>query len=336
APALDALVAKMLAKSPNDRYADAEALRSALRELTRTESPLPSKDEYIIPGAARGAEVVLSSTEAQQVWSRAAELQANTGAITPPPSFTPRGNEELLTRGYDAALVKASAIDAGIDEKYVARALQEKAHAQRVALAEVTAGELMQKRPNFLLGSRTKLEYTAAFDGELAGDDFEEIADEVRRALGEMVNVNAVGRSLTINTASNAAGKGFGTMRALQLHLASRNGRTQVRVYEDLTNSAGQWFAGLGIGLGTGVSAMVGGAAGAATHSPLIVVGAIALWIGSVYGACRTMFGRTVRKRDDQLQEILRRVIGRAEQILEERQSPRRLEGASRPRLPGA
>ncbi len=323
-PELEALVAQLLAKSPSDRYPDAEALRKALRALSLQELPLPVKHEHITPGASRVANVVLSSTEAQQVWSRAAELQANTGMITPPPVFTPRRHEELATRGYDAALVKASAIDAGIDEKYVARALVEKAQAQRVALADVTAGELMQKRPNFFLGSRTKLEYTAAFDGELGGDDFEEIADEVRRALGEMVNVSSVGRTLTINTA-NAAGRQMGTVRALQLHLASRNGRTQVRIYEDLTNTAGQWFLGLGLGAGTGLSAVVGGLTAGATHSPPLVIGAVVAWLGTVYSSCRAIFGRTVRQRDAQLQDILRRVIGRAEQILEEKEGLKRL-----------
>lgn len=323
-PDLDAFVAKMLAKSPSDRYADAEALRRALRDVSRGALPLPLKDERIAPDAAPGASEMFSSTEAQEVWSRAAELQANTGMITPPPSFTPRTHAELVTRGYDAALVKAAAIDADIDEKYVSRALVEKAQAQRVALAEVTVGELMQKKPNFFLGARTKLEYTAAFDGELGGDDFEEIADEVRRALGEMVSVSAVGRSLTINTA-NAVGTQSGA-RSLQLHLASRNGRTQARIYEDLQMTAIQWFMGLGVGAGTGLSALVGGITAAVTHNPPVVIGAIALCIGTLYGSCRAIYGRTVRKRDAHLQDIMRRVVGRAEQILDEKQAPKRLD----------
>ena len=333
-PTLDALVARLLAKSPSDRFPDAEALRSAVRGLSLEAPPLPMKHEYIKPGAGDRAAAVLSSTEAQQVWSRAAELQANTGMITPPAVFTPRGNDELLTRGYDSAIVTASAVDAGIDEKYVARALMEKAQADRGARAEVTAGELMQKKPNLFLGARTKLEYTAAFEGELSGDDFEEIADEVRRALGEMVNVSAVGRSLTINTASAAGRQNFGPVRSLQLHLASRHGRTQVRIYEDLTTAAGQWFVGLGVGAGTGLSALIGGLTAATTHSPPLVVGMIALWLGTVFGTCRAIYGRTVRKRDAEMQDILRRVIARAEQVLDERRAAKRLGDASRPLLP--
>jgi serine/threonine-protein kinase len=333
-PALDALIERMLAKSPNDRFPDADTLRDALRAVTLEAPPLPMKQEYITPGSPDRAGNVMSSTEAQQVWSRAAELQANTGVIVPPPVFTQHNPEDLLTRGYEAALVKASAVDAGIDEKYVSRALAEKAEAARGALAVVTAGELMQKKPNRFLGARTKLEYTAAFDGELGGDDFEEIADEVRRALGEMVNVSAVGRSLTINTASAAGRQQFGSARSLQLHLASRNGRTQVRIYEDLTNSAGQWFIGLGVGAGVGTSALVGGLAGGLTHSGPIVVGAIGMWIATVFSTCRAIFGRTVRKRDLELQDILRRVIARAEQVLVDRRAVNRVDEATRARLP--
>jgi hypothetical protein len=149
-----------------------------------------------------------------------------------------------------------------------------------------------------------------------------------------MVNVSAVGRSLTINTASAAGRQQFGSARSLQLHLASRNGRTQVRIYEDLTNSAGQWFIGLGVGAGVGTSALVGGLAGGLTHSGPIVVGAIGMWIATVFSTCRAIFGRTVRKRDLELQDILRRVIARAEQVLVDRRAVNRVDEATRARLP--
>ena len=55
----------------------------------------------------------LSSADAQQVWARAAELQANTGAQVPPAHFAPSADSE--TRGYTPAIVKEAAVDAGID-----------------------------------------------------------------------------------------------------------------------------------------------------------------------------------------------------------------------------
>lgn len=301
--ALDAFVARMLEKDPNDRFANAAELRAALNMLDlRAPVVLQDKDER------------LSSTDAQQVWSRAAELQANTGVITPPAPFLPRTPQPLVTQGYDMAVVRESAVDAGIDAKYVERALEERSS---MAMAPVQPGELMQKAPNIFLGARTKLEYTAAFDGELSGDDFEEIADEVRRAMGEIVNVSAVGRTLTINTAI-ASGRQANT-RALQLNLTSRNGKTQVRIYEDMSNAAVQWFVGLGFGGGSAILTITGGIVGGATHSAPLVMTAVGAGLVAIVGACRLIYGRSVKKRDAQLQEILRRVVAKARDLLRAR-----------------
>lgn len=302
-PALDALVTRMLAKSPSDRYANAAELRVAL-------DGLDLRPPAVVP-VVQGDNGRLSSTEAQHVWSRAAELQANTGAITPPATFVSRTPQPLVTQGYDMALVRESAVDAGIDAKYVDQALVERSG---MAMALVQPGELMQKAPNIFVGARTKLEYTAAFDGELTGDDFEEIADDVRRAIGEIVNVSAVGRSLTIRTAI-ASGR-HSHSRALQLNLTSRHGKTQVRIYEDLTNDATVWFLGLGLGGGSAVMALTGGVVGNATSSAALVVAGVAASFVAIYSACRFMYGRRVRKRDTQLQEILHRVVGKAQELL--------------------
>jgi serine/threonine-protein kinase len=304
--ALDALVARMLAKAPDDRFANAAELRAALNTLDlRAPAVLPA-----VPGASER----LSSTEAQQVWSRAAELQANTGAMTPPPTFVPRTPQPLVTQGYDMALVRESAVDAGIDAKYVDRALVERSG---MAVSPVQPGEHMQKVPNVFVGARTKLEYLAAFDGELSSDDFEEIADEVRRAMGEIVNVSAVGRTMTINTAI-ASGRQANT-RALQLNLTSRNGKTQVRIYEDLSNAAVQWFVGLGVGGGSAALAVAGAVVGNATNSAPLVVATVGVSLMAILGACRFMYGRSVRKRDAQLQDILRRVVAKSQQLLGKR-----------------
>ncbi len=321
--ALDVLVATLMAKSPHDRFADAAALQDALNDPAL----------LMLPPTLDGVPRVLSSDEAQQVWSRAAELQANTGMITPPPSFTARDTDSLVTRGYDAALVRQSAVEAGIEPRYVERALMEKARVERAAQVEVVPGELMQRPANAFVGSRTKYEYSTSFEGELTSDDFEEIADEVRRALGEIVNVSAVGRSLTVNTAI-AAGRQSGNPRAFQLTLTSRNGRTQVRSYEDLSNLAVGWFVGLGVGGGTSISALIGGIVGNVTHSPPLVLGAIALWVGVMYTGARTFFGRTSRKRGAQSEEVLRRVVERARALLDERAERERLGRARTPLLP--
>ena len=311
-PGLDALVARLLAKSPDARFADALALRQALDS-----SLLDAYTCGLVPGGAPTPPTrsnafadtpVMSSTDAQQVWSRAAELQANTGMIVPPPSFTPPNDAPLVTRGMDAALIRESAVEAGIDAKYVDRALVERAS---MAASVIEPGELMQKSANPFVGARTKVEYVGMIDGEMTSDDFEEIADEVRRALGEMVNVSAVGRTLTINTSIGASRQG-GVVRAVQMNVTSRNGRTQFRIYEDLTQTAISWMVGLGVGAGTSLSALLGGIMANLTHSPPIVIGAVALMATLSFGTGRFFFMRSARKRDAQLQEVPRRVVARA------------------------
>lgn len=314
-PGLDALVARLLAKSPDARFADASALRQALDP-----SLLDAYTGALVPAGAptpptRGNAFadtpVMSSTDAQQVWSRAAELQANTGMIVPPPSFTPPNDAPLVTRGMDAALIRESAVEAGIDAKYVDRALVERAS---MAASVIEPGELMQKSANPFVGARTKVEYVGMIDGEMTGDDFEEIADEVRRALGEMVNVSAVGRTLTINTSIGASRQG-GVVRAVQMNVTSRNGRTQFRIYEDLSQTAVSWMVGLGVGAGTSLSALLGGMMANLTHSPPIVIGAVALMATLSFGTGRFFFVRSAKKKDAQLQEVLRRVIARARML---------------------
>jgi serine/threonine-protein kinase len=299
APALETLVATLLAKSPAGRYADAGALRAALDDpsLLSHPAPLPVTDT---PN--------LSSTEAQQVWSRAAELQANTGMIAPAPAFTPRGDSAPVTSGYDMALVKQSAVEAGIDGKYVDRAMLERAAAAPLAIER---GEIMSKRPNFILGAPTKLEYTAGFDGELDNDAFEEIADEVRKVLGEMTAVSAVGRTLTVTTGMPSARQG-GMPRFVQVYLTSRHGRTEIRVFEDLSQLAGGLFGGLGAGGGVGGGALVAGVLAGATHSPPLVIAGLASTVGAMLLLARVLFRRSERKKEAELQALLQRVIARA------------------------
>jgi len=184
-PVLDSLIARLLAKSPEDRFADAESLQQTLRERAFHAHKEVIVREMGIPGTNRTAPVVLTSREAEEVRARAAQRQVNTGMISPPPLFSPRRDAPQVTSGYDASIVQASAIDAGIDREYVERAMEEKAEAARVSATVIVSSELMQRPQGWFAGARTTLEYTASLDGELDGDDFEGIAEHVQRALGE-------------------------------------------------------------------------------------------------------------------------------------------------------
>ena len=320
-PMLEAIIGRLLAKSPRDRYANAEELRDALVECRASDS-LDVRD-VAVPNGSGSEAMRLSSTDAQEVWSRAAELQANTGMITPPPVFTPRGDQPFVTQGYDASIVKASAIDAGIDAKYVERAFVERAAAAPVAIEQ---GEVMTRRPNIFLGSPSKIEFTTAFDGELDDIAFEEVAEEVRAALGEMVTVSAVGRTLTVTTGMPSSRQGA-MPRYVQVHMSSRNGRTQLRAFEDLSQMAGALFGGMGAGGGVGGGMLMGAIVGALTHSPPMVVAAVVGAIGAAQLGARYFFKRSSIKKSRELEALLRRLVERARRSMLSRNAQRQIPG---------
>jgi serine/threonine-protein kinase len=303
---MDATIARLLEKRPADRFENADALARALRGESIATTPRRALTNSV---SVPSEPVVLSSDDAQQVWARAAELQAYTGVLTPPPAFALRpSDEDPTTRGYDAALVRASAAEAGIDARYVDRALAERTAMRPV---DVQPGALMQQSPPRLAGSRTKLEFTAEVDGELDDLGFEEVADEIRRVMGEMITVSAVGRTLTVTSA--AAGGGPGRRgrqpRMMQLHISSRSGRTQVRAFEDLSLLAGGFFGGIMGGGGMSSGMALGGVLVNVFHSALGIGAGVATMVTVMYGVARFAFARASRKREKELRAVVERVV---------------------------
>ena len=321
---LGEIVDRLLAKSPDDRFANGDALRHALDSLPTVGSsvalmvndsaPLAMLTPSGMPSAMPSATAeLLSSTEAQEVWARAAELQANTGLLVPPPEFSRRNEgEALVTRGYDAKLVRESAVDAGIEDKYVERALAERARAEPVV---IVPGPQMLKPINPLAGARVKLDYETTIEGELTEIGFEEIADEVRRQLGEMVTVSAVGRTLSVTTAMTATKQGAASRR-IQINISSRNGRTNIRANEDLSQLATAWFVGLTMGGGfSGGTALMGVVMGT-THNLPLGLATIVASIVVAYSAARFFYGRSSRKRDAELQQVMQKIAQRAREFV--------------------
>ena len=306
---VDALVHDLLAKRREARLASARAL------LERLDTLAPDDDGAEAPAAALPVPVVipasptlparpLSSAEAEAVWARAAELQANTGVVVPPAQFPAPPAEPALTRGYEAALVKEAAVEAGIAPKYVERAMAEQAAAAHPPTDVIVhAGRQALVAPNVFLGAHSKIEFEAVVEGELSLEAFEDVADIARRSLGDLVSISAVGRTLTISTSvprpNHAA-----TPRALQLTLSARNGRTTVRAFEDLSQTVTGLFVGLGLGAGLSV--------GTATLGVLINTGnpgtGVALAAGilvSALGSARLLLGRTVKAKSRELRELV-------------------------------
>lgn len=319
--AMDAIVAKLMEKRPADRFADAAALREALRALDGNLPALARSAPMVASdGALRGtaAAEAMSATQAQQVWARAAELQANTGVMTPPAHFSP--STSPATTAYDAALVKASAVDAGIDAKYVDRALQER---QAGALAFIVPEEFARKKANPLIGARTKIALEAAMDGEISDAGFEAIVDEVRRSLGEMVNDSLLNNRLMVTSVASTGGRRSNIPRQVQVIVRSRNGRTEFELFENLQQMVGVAF-GVGMGaIGGGAGSAVMGVAMNFTHTPAVGLAAWGAWLTATFAGARIMFARNARKRERELREMMERIaaIARAHPA----SSPRRL-----------
>ena len=349
--ALGDIVDRLLAKSPADRFANGQELRNALDALHLDNTAVaPSNEATYIPRTpTRGSESstlsfaalpasgdqadVMSSADAQQIWARAAELQANTGMIVPPSTFQlTSASLPSDTVGFEASVVRASAVGAGIDSKYVDRAMQERARAaavNRPSGSQALSGTISdntRQSPNVFLGARTKIELETSFEGELNELGFEEVADEIRLALGEMVTISAVGRTLTV-TSAGGGGRNH-QARRVQIYLTSRNGRTTIRAFEDLKQTAAAMFIGFSIGGGIGVGSAVVGIIMGATQNPFLALPAIGFTVSLGFGIARVLYTRTARKREKELREVMERAVKRAQAsqltILNARQLPRR------------
>ncbi|MEP6765144.1 MAG: serine/threonine-protein kinase [Gemmatimonadaceae bacterium] len=347
------IVDRLLLKSPSDRFADGLALRVAVDSISFGNTSVVAIDSapqsvvrsYLLPPLPPAGSttptshnnssvseplsdsVILSSADAQEVWARASELQANTGMIVPPAEFrVSKSANPLETTGYKAAVVRESAVDAGIDARYVDRALAERAQlVSRSSIsaplqsspATITLGEAMKKRPNPFLGARTKIEMETSFDGELSEIGFEDVADEIRRALGDMVTVSAVGRTLTVTSTATDGGGRQNRMRRMQIHLTSRNGRTTIRAFEDLTQVATAMFMGIGLGGTSILGTMSMGIIMSSTQNGRLAGLVFAGIVISAVPVARLLFGRTARKREKELHDVLQRVVARAKESLE-------------------
>jgi serine/threonine-protein kinase len=315
------IVDRLLSKEREDRFEDAESLVVALREAARG---IP---EHAPAASAR----VLSSDEANAVWERAALLQEMTGQLTPPPKVAARSANRPATSettGYRMDDVRLAARDAGIGEKYVERALAERASAgpDESGTGIVRPGVAMQKPINIFAGARTKIEFEAVVPGELSDLDVEDVADEIRRSVGDVGNVNSIGRSVTWTAYASPT-----SQRKLQLSVSTRNGRTVIRGFEDLAQMAGGIFGGVTGGGGGGMGGMAFGITMGVTHGAFIVAAPVFAGVAvSAYGLARYIFGRVSRSREAQLRTAVERVAQRVRECIEARQlertiDPRRL-----------
>jgi hypothetical protein len=79
-------------------------------------------------------------------------------------------------------------------------------------------------------------------------------SDEIRRSVGDVGNVNNIGRSVTWTSYASPT-----SQRKLQLSVSTRSGRTVIRGFEDLSQLSGGIFGGITGGAGGGLGGMTFG-----------------------------------------------------------------------------
>lgn len=326
-PLAERVVSRLLQKQPNARFPSAELLCAAIQQGASDEQPrgiaAPSAGAAIrkqetaplstaarTPPAGLRMPGRLSSESAQVVWARAAELQAGSSATQNVPTSLPAdtiATPDAKTVGYDVAVVRDAAREAGIDLGFVDRAIVE--HARQRAITVVpsvsSSGE-----PPLLAGAHKIIDFEGTIDGELTQEGFEQLADEASRQIGEMVQAGVIGRTLTITTLGSSGSRG-NSSRLLQVTVSSRNGTTNVRAVENLTPMRRNIFvAGLvSSGYAGGIiAALVAGN----SPNPVLAIPVFLGLFGASFWATRLINIRRTAKRVTKLNELVSRLLLKA------------------------
>jgi len=306
------VVDRCLAREADARYQTAGALAAALDEASQSierSSPAaryPASKPEVIPTLEQQTPEIISEREAKALWTRAAELQAETG-VQPalrslPSSLGPPTAQDrrTLTSGYRMSDVREAANEVGIPEKYIARAQQELGLAMpdntRVARRDSSGTRVIPTsslRNNIFIGAPSAIIYEVEVPKEIRPDTFELLVNMIQRTMGDPGHVSTLGRSLHWASVHQ--------QRRLQISMVPRGGRTIIRADERLQPLMGGLFGGVVGGAGGGVG---GGAALpltiAITHSPLLGFSAFGATALAAYLAARVIFRqvRSSRERD--------------------------------------
>ena len=304
--ALAAIVDRCLAKSPNERFETSGALAEAL-DAVRADAATADR------ARTQHTDVLVSETQAQSIWRRAAELQAYTSSQPAPPLPQPARSARPVSESsaYQLADVRASAVDAGIPEPFVQQALREHgliASPDRAAstpnvparasgpLPAVVVKDGPQAPVNLFLGTATRIVVEAAIEGEMPEQDYDLVLDIIRREIGEVGQIGSVGRTFSWSVSNQ--------QRKLQISVMPRGGKTTVRLDEQLGNIAGGVFGGMMGGIGGGIGGAVMGSIAGGTHRPLLGLVAWLSVVTSAFAGARFTLRRIFNSRRDKLRDV--------------------------------
>lgn len=225
---------------------------------------------------------VYGEEEIGRILKRATELQHREPSAPP--------------AGVTLAELEDIAREAGIDPSYLRR-----------AALEVDSGVSDPSFWDKVIGEEWMLVRDVSIPGELTQDGFERIVEAIHSRSKEHGQPSLLGRTLTWR--AETANK----TRTIQVVVTSRDGTTQIRLEENLSQVAVGLFsgvtAGAGLGFGLGLGLPIGievlGSALFATAAPLGM-------IGVSFVACRAIYRGMVKRRRAHMADLFDRIVSEA------------------------
>jgi hypothetical protein len=201
------------------------------------------------------------------------------------------------SNGMSLAELEQVAREAGLDPALVRRA------------ATDLDTRVSDQQPSRLVGAPTTLRLERTIDGELPPEEFESMVLQIQRAVGQVGTATTIGR--TFQWTAYGVDRRRVSTRTVQLTVTPRDGRTTIRIEEPLGQLAGGLFGGVTAGLGGMLSSVAYGV-GMTADSASLAVALIASALGGTFLLARTIFGRMVRGRGEELQTLMSRLVEHA------------------------
>jgi len=220
--------------------------------------------------------------EVAQIIKRASELQ-----VSEAPAES--------TSGMSLTELEQVAREAGLDPALVRRA------------ATDLDTRVTDQRPSPFLGAPTTLRLERTIDGEVPVEEYESMVLEMQRIVNQIGSASTIGRSLQW-TSFGVRRRNVST-RTVQVTITPRHGRTTIQIHEPVGQLAGGLFGGLMGGLGGGLGSAAFGIGMSVFMSGTVALGLVGSVVGGAYLLARTIFGRMVRSRGEELQELMSHLV---------------------------